>query len=84
MANWQRRLVGLGLPCLLTWMLDVGLTRHGQPSRRAWRQMHRQALRSITCVGVSVLSAQGTSTCARMSKRPTRVTRVIGKGSLTR
>jgi hypothetical protein len=32
MADWQRRLVGLGLPCLLTWMLDVGLTLHGQPS----------------------------------------------------
>jgi hypothetical protein len=31
MANWQRRLVGLRLPCLLTWMLDVGLTLHGQP-----------------------------------------------------
>ena len=31
MANWQRRLIGLGLPCLLTWMLDVGLTLHGQP-----------------------------------------------------
>jgi hypothetical protein len=31
MANWQRRLVGLGLPCLLTWMLDVGLTLRAQP-----------------------------------------------------
>jgi hypothetical protein len=31
MANWQRRLIGLGLPCLLTWMLDVSLTLHGQP-----------------------------------------------------
>jgi len=31
MANWQRRLVGLVLPCLLTWMLDVGLTLYGQP-----------------------------------------------------
>jgi hypothetical protein len=31
MATWQRRLVGLGLPCLLTWVLDVGLTLHGQP-----------------------------------------------------
>jgi hypothetical protein len=31
MAEWQRRLIGLGLPCLLPWMLDVGLTLHGQP-----------------------------------------------------
>jgi hypothetical protein len=31
MADWQRRLLGLGVPCLLTWMLDVGLTLHGQP-----------------------------------------------------
>src|SRR5260370_28494703 len=31
-ANWQRRLIGLGLPCLLPWMLDVGLTLHGQPA----------------------------------------------------
>jgi hypothetical protein len=31
MASWQRRLLGLGLPCLLTWMLDVSLTLHGQP-----------------------------------------------------
>jgi len=31
MANWQRRLVGLGVPCLLTWMLDVGLSLYGQP-----------------------------------------------------
>jgi hypothetical protein len=29
MANWRRRLVGLGVPCLLTWMLD--LTLSGQP-----------------------------------------------------
>ena len=31
MSNWQRRLIGLGLPCLLTWMLDVGVTLNGQP-----------------------------------------------------
>jgi hypothetical protein len=31
MADWQRRLIGLGLPCLLTWMLDVGVTLNGQP-----------------------------------------------------
>jgi hypothetical protein len=30
MAEW-RRLVGLGLPCLLTWAVDVGLTLDGQP-----------------------------------------------------
>ena len=32
MAAWQRRLIGLGLPCLLCWMLDVSLTLHGQPA----------------------------------------------------
>jgi hypothetical protein len=31
MAAWQRRLLGLGLPCLLPWLLDVTLTLHGQP-----------------------------------------------------
>jgi len=31
MAEWQRRLLGLGLPCLLPWVLDVALTLHGQP-----------------------------------------------------
>ena len=31
MATWQRRLIGLGLPCILTWVLDVGLTLQGQP-----------------------------------------------------
>lgn len=31
MANWQRRLLGLGLPCLLAWAMDVALTLHGQP-----------------------------------------------------
>jgi hypothetical protein len=29
--DWQRRLLGFGIPCLLAWMLDVGLTLHGQP-----------------------------------------------------
>jgi hypothetical protein len=29
--NWQRRLLGLGLPCLLAWALDIGLTLNGQP-----------------------------------------------------
>lgn len=31
MANWKRRLIGLGLPCLLAVLLDDGLTLHGQP-----------------------------------------------------
>ena len=31
MAEWYRRLLGLGLPCLLPWALDVTLTLHGQP-----------------------------------------------------
>jgi hypothetical protein len=31
-ATWQRRLIGLGLPCLLPWMLDVALTLYGQPA----------------------------------------------------
>jgi hypothetical protein len=30
MAEWHRRLLGLGLPCLLPWVLDVALTLHGQ------------------------------------------------------
>jgi hypothetical protein len=32
MANWQRRLLGLGLPCLFALCLDTGLTLHGQPA----------------------------------------------------
>jgi hypothetical protein len=32
MANWQRRLIGLGLPCLFALLLDDGLTLHGQPT----------------------------------------------------
>lgn len=31
MVEWRRRLLGLGLPCLLPWALDVALTLHGQP-----------------------------------------------------
>jgi hypothetical protein len=31
MTEWQRRLLELGLPCLLPWVLDVALTLHGQP-----------------------------------------------------
>ena len=31
MATWQRRLIGFGLPCLLSWMLDFGLTLHWRP-----------------------------------------------------
>jgi hypothetical protein len=32
MVEWQRRLVGLGVPCVLPWALDVALTLHGQPA----------------------------------------------------
>jgi hypothetical protein len=32
MANWQRRLIGLGLPCLFALLLDDGLTLTGQPA----------------------------------------------------
>jgi hypothetical protein len=32
MADWQRRLLGMGLPCLLALLLDTGLTLHGQPA----------------------------------------------------
>ncbi len=31
MAPWQRRLIGLGLPCLCAVLLDDALTLHGQP-----------------------------------------------------
>lgn len=31
MANWKVRLLGLGIPCLLAFLLDSGLTMHGQP-----------------------------------------------------
>ena len=31
MSEWHRRLLGLGLPCLLTWVIDFALTLHGQP-----------------------------------------------------
>lgn len=31
MVQWHRRLLGLGLPCLMPWALDVALTLHGQP-----------------------------------------------------
>ena len=32
MPDWRRRLLGLALPCLLRWMLDVSLTVSGQPA----------------------------------------------------
>src|SRR4051794_24914098 len=32
MPDWNRRLVGLGVPCLLAFLLDSGLTLHGQPA----------------------------------------------------
>jgi hypothetical protein len=32
MAGWQRRLVGMWLPCLLAYLFDIGLTLHGQPA----------------------------------------------------
>jgi hypothetical protein len=31
MADWQRRLLGLGLPCLLAFLLDTGLRLRAQP-----------------------------------------------------
>jgi hypothetical protein len=31
MAELKRRLLGLGLPCLLAFSFDVGMTLHGQP-----------------------------------------------------
>jgi hypothetical protein len=33
MANWKIRLLGLGIPCLLAFLLDSGLTLHGQPAQ---------------------------------------------------
>src|SRR5262245_11645134 len=41
MANWQRRLIGLGLPCLFALLLDNGLTLHGQPAEY-WAGDHSQ------------------------------------------
>ncbi len=32
MADWKRRLLGLGLPCLLAFLLDLSFTLHGQPA----------------------------------------------------
>jgi hypothetical protein len=32
MAEWKRRLLGLGLPCLLAYSFDIGMTMHGQPA----------------------------------------------------
>lgn len=32
MLDWKHRLLGLGLPCLLAFSFDVGLTFHGQPT----------------------------------------------------
>jgi hypothetical protein len=32
-ASWQRRLLGFGLPCLYAFLLDAGLTLHGQPEK---------------------------------------------------
>src|SRR5436305_8444751 len=35
MVEWERRLIGLGLPCLLAFLLDTTLTLCGQP-REYW------------------------------------------------
>jgi hypothetical protein len=32
MPEWKRRLLGMGLPCLLAFAFDIGLTMHGQPT----------------------------------------------------
>jgi hypothetical protein len=32
MSNWRRRLLGMGLPCLMALALDVTLTMRGQPA----------------------------------------------------
>ena len=32
MPEWKRRLWGMGLPCLLAFLLDAGHTLHGQPA----------------------------------------------------
>src|SRR6266852_3031289 len=32
MPDWKRRLLGLGLPCMLAFLFDTGLTLHGQPA----------------------------------------------------
>jgi|SRR5579862_2550945 len=32
MPDWKRRLLGMGLPCLLAFLFDVGMTLHGQPA----------------------------------------------------
>ena len=36
MSDWKRRLLGLGLPCLLAFAFDIGMTLHGQPAEY-WR-----------------------------------------------
>jgi hypothetical protein len=33
MPDWKRRLLGMGIPCLVAFLLDSGLTLHGQPSK---------------------------------------------------
>ena len=32
MPEWKRRLLGLGLPCLLAFAFDIGLTMYNQPA----------------------------------------------------
>jgi hypothetical protein len=32
MRQWKRRLLGLGLPCLLAFSFDIGMTMYGQPA----------------------------------------------------
>jgi hypothetical protein len=32
MADWKRRVLGMGVPCLLAFLLDSSLTLHGQPA----------------------------------------------------
>jgi hypothetical protein len=41
MPSWKRRLVGFGLPCLLAFSFDVGLTLYGQPAEY-WAGDYRQ------------------------------------------
>jgi hypothetical protein len=41
MPGWKRRLLGLGLPCVLAFLFDVGLTMHGQPEAY-WAGDYRQ------------------------------------------
>ena len=33
MPQWKRRLLGLGLPCLLAFAFDIGMTMYGQPAQ---------------------------------------------------